>query len=472
MAQNLLAEYSVSPAFAPPCWEQNLPNLNPHLTPKNMIQRTLRGRRLLPLLLLSALTTNLSAANGAATDSGDTAWMLTSTALVLFMMIPGLALFYAGLVKSKNVLSIFMQCFALTCVMSLVWLICGYSLSFSDGNAFIGGLGNMFLNGITPGTTPRADAPTIPVLLHFAYQMMFFLITPGLFIGAFAERMKFSAIMAFSIAWSLLVYVPCCYGVWHKAGAFLGLTGVIDLAGGIVVHITAGVAALVACIMVGPRKGYPHTPFLPHNLPFTVAGAAMLWVGWFGFNAGSQLAANGAAAMTLVVTHLSACAASVVWMLIEWFRNGKPSVLGIATGSIAGLAAITPASGKVGPLGALAIGSVSAILCWLACAKLKQRFKYDDSLDVFGVHGVGGLVGTLLVAVFGSKHFAGGLGDFEILPQLKTQFLAALYTIMLSGAVSFVLLHIIRATLGLRVKANEEDTGLDLADHGESAYSD
>ena len=437
-----------------------------------MIPRTLRGRRLLPLLLLLSSASSLCAADASAVNSGDTAWMLTSTALVLFMMMPGLALFYAGLVKARNVLSIFMQCFALTCVMSLVWFVCGYSLSFSDGNAFIGGLDKVLLNGIGPDTAPRADAPTIPVLLHFAYQMMFFLITPGLFVGAFAERMKFSAIMTFSVAWSLLVYVPCCYGVWHKAGAFLGLTGVIDLAGGIVVHITAGVAALVACAMVGPRKGYPHTPFLPHNLPFTIAGAAMLWVGWFGFNAGSQLAANGSAAMTLVATHLSACAASVVWMLIEWIRNGKPSVLGIATGSIAGLAAITPASGKVSPVGALAIGGISAIFCWLACAKLKQRLKYDDSLDVFGVHGVGGLTGTILVAVFGSRHFAGGLGDFEILPQLKTQLLASVYTAVLSGTVSFVLLLALKATLGLRVTTAGENEGLDLADHGESAYND
>jgi Amt family ammonium transporter len=227
----------------------------------------------------------------------------------------------------------------------------------------------------------------------------------------------------------------------------------------------------VACIVVGRRQGYPSTPFLPHNLPFTVAGAAMLWVGWFGFNAGSQLAANGAAAMTLVVTHLSACAASIVWMLIEWFRNGKPSVLGIATGSIAGLAAITPASGKVGPIGALVIGSVSALLCWLACAKLKQRFRYDDSLDVFGVHGVGGFVGTVLVAVFGSTQFAGGMGDFAILPQLKTQLLAAVYTIVLSGVVSYVLLKVIDATVGLRVTTTQENEGLDLADHGESAYN-
>lgn len=404
-------------------------------------------------------------------NSGDTAWLLTSTALVLFMMLPGLALFYAGLVRAKNVLSIFMQCFALTAVLSLVWMVCGYSLSFTSGNAFIGSLDAVFLRSIAPDSAPRSDAPGIPVLLHFAYQMMFFVITPGLFIGAFAERMKFSAIVLFSIAWSLLVYVPCCYGVWHQAGAFLGLTGVIDLAGGIVVHITAGVAALVMCIMVGPRRGFPSTPMPPHNLPTTIAGAGMLWVGWFGFNAGSQLAANGNAAMTLVVTHLSACSASVVWMLIEKIKLGKPSALGIATGSIAGLAAITPASGKVGPIGAVCIGAISAFLCWLACAQLKRRFHYDDSLDVFGVHGVGGFVGTLLVAVFGSRHFAGGLGDFEILPQLKTQALASLYTILLSGVVSVLLLLILRVTTGIRVTEDQERTGLDLSEHGEEAYN-
>jgi ammonium transporter, Amt family len=419
---------------------------------------------------LCLATSTVHAADGSTLNSGDTAWLLVSTALVLFMMIPGLSLFYAGLVRSKNVLSILMQCFALTAVMSLVWLVCGYSLSFSDGSSFIGGFGKMFLSGVTT-TSTRADCPTIPELLHFAYQMMFFLITPGLFIGAFAERMKFKAILVFSIVWSLVVYVPCCYGVWHKAGAFLGLTGVIDLAGGIVVHITAGVAALVACVMVGPRTGFPQGQFMPHNLPLTITGAGMLWVGWFGFNAGSQLAANGAAAMTLVVTHLSACAASVVWMLIEWVRGGKPSALGIATGSIAGLAAITPASGKVGPIGAICIGSLSALLCWMACAKLKKKFGYDDSLDVFGVHGVGGFIGTILVAVFGSTAFAGGLGDFSIGQQLMTQILASVYTIVLSGVASYAILKVIDLTIGLRISPEEESMGADLAEHGETAYT-
>ena len=439
---------------------------------QSLLKRTgsgaLRSYSVMAALVLA--TTSANAADGSTINSGDTAWLLVSTALVLFMMIPGLALFYAGLVRAKNILSILMQCFALTAVLSLVWLAVGYSLSFSDGCPVIGRFGKMFLSGVTT-TSVRADCPTIPELLHFAYQMMFFLITPGLFIGAFAERMKFKAILVFSIVWSLVVYVPCCYGVWHKAGAFFGLTGVIDLAGGIVVHITAGVAALVACVMVGPRKGFPSAQLMPHNLPLTITGAGMLWVGWFGFNAGSQLAANGAAAMTLVVTHLSACAASVVWMLIEWIRNGKPSALGIATGSIAGLAAITPASGKVGPIGAICIGSISALLCWLACSKLKKKFGYDDSLDVFGVHGVGGFVGTILVAVFGSTAFAGGLGDFSISSQLVTQSLASVYTILLSGIASYAILKVIDLTIGLRVTPEEENQGLDLAEHGEAAYN-
>ncbi len=417
-------------------------------------------------------STSLHAAETTTTiQSGDTAWLLTSTALVLFMMIPGLALFYAGLVRTKNVLSIFMQCFALTAVLSLVWLVCGYSLSFTGDGGCIGTLDKIFLKGVTP-TSTYAAYPNIPEHLWFAYQMMFFLITPGLFIGAFAERMKFSAIMVFSTLWSLLVYAPTCWGVWHKM-EFFGLKNVIDLAGGIVVHITAGVAALVACIMVGPRKGFPQQQMMPHNLPFTIAGAGMLWVGWFGFNGGSQVAANGSAAMTVVVTHLSASAACVVWSIIEKIKVGKPSALGIATGSIAGLAAITPASGKVGPIGAICIGSISALVCWFFCAKVKQKLKYDDSLDVFGVHGVGGFIGTILVAIFASPTF-GGLGyadGMTMASQLTTQLLASLYTIVLSGVVSVVLLKIIGATIGLRVDAEQENQGLDLAEHGESGYN-
>jgi Amt family ammonium transporter len=442
------------------------------MTPPAPLRRRL-GR--LPFFAVSAAlcyaSTSLHAAETSTLQSGDTAWLLTSTALVLFMMIPGLALFYAGLVRSKNVLSIFMQCFALTAVLSLVWLACGYTLSFTGDSGVFGTLDKIFLKGVTPSST-YAAYPNIPEHLWFAYQMMFFLITPGLFIGAFAERMRFSAILVFSVCWSLLVYVPTCWGVWHKLN-FFGLTHVIDLAGGIVVHITAGVAALIACIMVGPRRGFPHTQMMPHNLPYTLAGAGMLWVGWFGFNGGSQVAANGNAAMTVVVTHISACAACVVWSLIEKIKVGKPSALGIATGSIAGLAAITPASGKVGPVGALCLGSISALVCWFFCAKVKQKFKYDDSLDVFGVHGVGGFVGTVLVAVFASPFF-GGLGYAEGVTmggQLVTQLLASLYTILLSGGVSIVLLKVIDLTIGLRVDSEQENQGLDLAEHGESGYN-
>lgn len=442
-----------------------------------IIQQPLQLARLpktVSLMLIASLgfaVPSFAAETASTINSGDTAWLLISTALVLFMMIPGLALFYAGLVKARNTLSIYMQCFVLTCALSLLWLVCGYSLSFSDGGTFFGGLGRVFLGGVTPDTV-RSDYKNIPEILWFAYQMMFFLITPGLFIGAFAERMRFKAMLIFSLVWSLVVYVPCCYGVWHKAGEFFGLHGVKDLAGGIVVHITAGVAALVLCIVVGPRRGFPHTSFIPHNLPLTIVGAGMLWVGWFGFNGGSQVAANGAAAMTITVTHLSACTAALVWMTIEWLALGKPSALGIATGSIAGLAAITPASGLVGPGGAVCIGATSASLCWLACARLKRRFGYDDSLDVFGVHGVGGFVGTLLLAVFGTKSFAGGLGDFEIGKQFATQLLAAVYTIALSGIGSFVILKVIALFMPLRVSEDAERQGLDLAEHGETAYSE
>ena len=406
-----------------------------------------------------------------AVDSGHTSWLLVSSALVLFMMIPGLALFYAGLVRARNVLSIFMQCFVLTCALSLLWMLVGYTLSFSDGGAVVGGLGKAFLKNID--ATSVREGQSIPEVVFVTFQMMFFLITPGLFIGAFAERMKFSAMLIFSIVWSLVVYVPVCYGVWHKAGDFLGLHGVQDLAGGIVVHITAGIAALVACVMVGRRSGFPETPMLPHNLPLTITGAGMLWVGWFGFNGGSQLAANGSAAMTVLVTHLSASTAALVWMAIEWLKGGRPSALGIATGSIAGLAAITPASGVAGPVGAVIIGATSALICWAACAKLKKKFAYDDALDVFGVHGVGGFIGTVLLAVVASPALGGTPPkDYSMGGLLATQLMASLYTILLSGAASFAILKVIDATIGLRVEQSQEHEGLDLAEHGESAYND
>lgn len=412
-------------------------------------------------------------------DTGNTAWLLASTALVLFMMIPGLALFYAGLVRAKNVLSVLMQCFALTAVLSLVWLAGGYSLAFAGEGTFIGDLSKAFLNGIRPDSYHgNSQGSGVPELVFFAYQMTFFVITPGLIIGAVVERMKFTALLLFMTLWSILVYLPVCYMVWYK-GDFFGLTaikneageviraGVIDHAGGIVVHITAGIAALVACIMVGRRSDHGKTPLMPHNLPMTVTGAAMLWVGWFGFNAGSGLAANGAAGMTLIVTHISACTATLVWMGIEWVLLKRPTVLGAATGSIAGLAAITPAAGSVGPVGAIIIGTVSATACWYFSVKLKARFKYDDSLDVFGVHGVGGFIGTVLLGLLAHEKF-GGLNNTA---SLGVQLQAALYTTFYSAAISAALLFAISKTIGLRVSEQSEREGLDQAEHGENAYN-
>jgi Amt family ammonium transporter len=363
-------------------------------------------------------------------------------------------MFYAGLVHKRNVLSVYMQCFALTCVMSVVWLVCGYSLAFNaEGSSFIGGMGNAMLNGITPDTI-RADT-TLPELLFFAFQMTFFIITPALIVGTFVERIKFSSMMLFSVIWGLAVYVPVCHMVWG-GGSLFGLEGVVDHAGGIVVHITAGLAALVACIMVGPRKN----PQPPHNLPMAVIGTGMLWVGWFGFNAGSCLTAGGAAAMTLVVTHLSASIAAIVWAVIEWIANGKPSVLGIITGAIAGLAAITPASGAAGPTDALIIGASSGAICYFFSVKLKNKFRYDDSLDVFGVHGIGGIVGTILV------------GALTAAASLTTQILASVYTIGYTVIVTFLILKIIDLTIGLRVTEAEESLGLDTESHGETGYNE
>ena len=409
------------------------------------------------------------AADMPAVNAGNTAWILTATALVLFMTLPGLALFYGGLVRSKNVLSILMACFAIAGGVSVLWLLGLYSLTFSDGGAaqdWIGGVSKAAFAGMNRDSL-QGD---IPEGLFAAFQMTFAIITPALYIGAVVERMKFSAVLLFSALWLAVVYTPVTKWVW--GGGWLFDMGVRDLAGGIVVHATAGVSALVLAILLGKRKGFPQHPHPPHNPAMVFIGAAMLWVGWFGFNAGSQLAANGSAAMTLIVTHLSACTAALVWMVIEWIKVQRPSALGIATGSIAGLAAITPASGKVGPIGAICIGAASALICWFACAKLKKKYRYDDSLDVFGVHGVGGFVGTILVAVFGSTSFAGGLGDFQIATQLKTQILAALYTTILSGVASYIILKVIALFIPLRVNSDQESQGLDLAEHGEAAYND
>jgi len=403
---------------------------------------------------------------GGGIDKADTAWIMAATALVLFMTIPGLSLFYGGLVRSKNVLSVLMHCFFITCVMTIFWLVCGYSLALTEGNAFIGGLDRIFLKGLDP---EAGDG--IPESLLFMFQMTFVIITPALIVGAFCERMKFAAVVAFSLVWALLVYVPVCHMVWGPGGWLLE-KGVIDLAGGIVVHITAGIAALVLCIKVGPRKGHLTEKMAPHNLPMCVMGTGMLWVGWFGFNGGSDLGASPDGVMAMLVTQVSAAIAAIVWTTIEWVKNGKPSVLGGVTGAIAGLAAITPASGEVGPVGALCIGTVSGIVCWYFSVVLKNKFRYDDSLDVFGVHGVGGFVGTILVAVFAAEQF-GGMKDpsYSVGTQLGIQMLAAFGVAGYTFLVSVALAIVIEKTIGLRVEESDEREGLDVSEHGEQAYN-
>jgi len=399
-------------------------------------------------------------------NAGDTAWILVSTALVLFMTIPGLALFYGGLVRTKNVLSVLVQCLALTAFVTLIWLVAGYSLAFAEGGAagLVGGLGRVFLAGVDESTL----SGTIPEVLFFAFQMTFAIITPALIVGAFAERMRFSAVLLFSGLWVLCVYAPICHMVW--GGGILAELGVFDFAGGIVVHITAGVAALVACIVIGPRDGYPSAPMFPHNMTMTVTGTAMLWVGWFGFNGGSALAANGNAAMAITVTHISASVAGLTWMALEWVQHGKPSALGLATGAIAGLAAVTPASGFVGPAGGFSIGLASGVLCYVASTLVKRRLGYDDSLDVFGVHGVGGFAGTLLVAFFAADALGGNQGDLKMGSQFGVQLGASIGAVVYTAAVSYVLLKLTDWCVGLRVGRPDEEQGLDLVLHDESGY--
>jgi len=403
--------------------------------------------RHLGALLAAALATLLPtgaalAQDGGGIDTGDTAWILTSTALVLFMTIPGLSLFYGGLVRTKNVLSILMQCFTLTALVTVLWLAFGYSLAFDTTgmeagvtgmHSFIGGLDKAFLAGIGPD----AASGTIPEVLFFAFQLTFAIITPALIVGAFAERMRFSAMLLFSIGWVTLVYIPICHMTW----------------GGEV------------------RRGWPTTPMPPHNLTMTVTGTGMLWVGWFGFNAGSALGANGSAAMALVVTQISAATAALTWMLIEWKQAGRPSVLGIVTGSIAGLAAVTPASGFIGPVGGFCIGLASGFACYWASVVLKFKLGYDDSLDVFGVHGVGGFIGTVLAGVFASQIFGGLQGDLSISSQVGTQLTAALITVAYSAIVTFGIAKLIDGTIGLRIDDQGEQVGLDLEQHGEAGYN-
>ncbi len=400
-------------------------------------------------------------------SAGDTAWMLTSSVLVLFMTIPGLSLFYAGLVRARNVLSVMMQCFVITCMVTLIWTVYGYGLAFGDGgslNAFIG-VGKFFLSGVGVDTV----SGTIPESVFQMFQLTFAIITPALIVGAFAERMKFSAMLAFMALWVTVVYAPVAHWVW--GGGWLGEMGVLDFAGGTVVHINAGVAALVLCIVLGKRQGYPNTPMPPNSLVLTVVGTSMLWVGWFGFNAGSELAADGVAGMAMAVTHIATATAALAWMTTEWMIHGKPSVLGIATGAVAGLVAITPASGTVGPVGALAIGAVSGFVCYWAASSLKRRMGYDDSLDVFGVHGVGGFIGAILTGVFTAEAFGGAGLDGGIGRQLGLQFMGAAATIAYAGVLTFVLAKVLDAAMGLRVSPDEEAEGLDLALHDERGFN-
>ncbi|MDZ4730842.1 MAG: ammonium transporter [Xanthomonadales bacterium] len=401
-------------------------------------------------------------------DSGDTAWMITATALVLFMTIPGLSLFYAGMVRAKNALSVMMQCFVITCAVSVLWVMYLYSLAFgNDVGGFVGDLSKAFLAGMTVDSL----SGTIPESVFSVFQMTFAIITPALIVGAFAERMKFSAMLLFIILWVSLVYAPIAHWVW--GGGWLSEKGVLDFAGGTVVHINAGVAGLVAALVLGKRRGYPNHPMKPSNLLLTMVGAGMLWVGWFGFNAGSQLAADGGAGMAMLVTQVATAAAALTWMALEWIRYGKPSALGIVSGAVAGLVAITPASGFVGPMAALVIGAASGLVCYFFVVKVKQKIGYDDSLDAFGVHGIGGFVGAILTGVFVDAGLGGsGLADgVSMADQVRAQFIGAGATIVYCAVVSYVLLKLIDAVIGLRVTEEQEEEGLDLAQHDERAYN-
>ncbi|HEY6458456.1 MAG TPA: ammonium transporter [Steroidobacteraceae bacterium] len=407
----------------------------------------------------------------AAPNAGDTAWLLTATALVLFMTLPGLAAFYSGLVRRKNVLSISMQCFAIACLVSVLWLICGYSLAFGQGHrwqALIGPLANFGLAGISRASMHG----TVPEAAFVMFQLTFAIITPALVIGGFAERIRFSAVLWFSGAWLLLVYAPICHWVW--GGGWLAQRGVLDFAGGIVVHVSAGTAALVAALVLKRRRGFPQTAMAPHNMPLTVLGAGMLWVGWFGFNGGSALAANGSAAMAVLVTHIGASTGALAWMTLEWMRFRKPSVLGVVTGMVAGLGTITPASGFVGPAGAVVIGLSAGIACFFATQFLKRTMHIDDSLDVSPVHGIGGVIGTILTGVFVDARL-GGVGlhpGVTLAGQVGVQVLGVAAAAAWCAAGTYVILKVLDATLGLRVTEDSEREGLDLTQHGESGYSD
>jgi len=411
------------------------------------------------LAVLLSMPTLAAAADAPTLNSGDTAWMLTSTALVLFMTIPGLALFYAGMVRSKNVLSVLMQCFAITSLVTVLWALYAYSLAFDTAgmekgvtnlHSFVGGLSKIFLTGVGVDSLTL----TIPETVFMTFQMTFAIITPALIVGAFAERMKFSAMLWFMGLWVTLVYAPIAHMVWSGDGGLMWDWGVLDFAGGTVVHINAGIAGLVAALVLGKRKGYPTTAMPPHNLTLTVAGACMLWVGWFGFNAGSAVAANGTAGMAMAVTQIATATAALAWMFAEWLRHGKPSVLGIVTGAVAGLVAITPASGFVGPMGAIAIGAAAGVVCYWAASSLKRKLGYDDALDAFGVHAVGGIK-----------------ADLDIAAQLWIQFQGVAVTIVYCAVATYIILKVLDALMGLRVSEEQETEGLDLSQHDERGYN-
>ncbi|MGH8621924.1 MAG: ammonium transporter [Burkholderiales bacterium] len=434
---------------------------------------TIRGRFSLVFFLLVSLLVHApfaAAAEPPKLNAADTAWMLTSSVLVLFMTLPGLALFYAGLVRMKNVLSVLMQCFAITCVVTLAWVVFAYSIAFGDGgasNAWYGGFAKSFMSGVDF----KAIKGTIPETVFAMFQLTFAIITPALVLGAYAERVKFSGMLLFSLLWLIFVYAPIAHWVWGDG--WLGKMGILDYAGGTVVHLNAGMAALVCALVLGPRRGFPETPMPPHNLAMTVTGACMLWVGWFGFNAGSALAADDRAGMAMLVTHIGAATAAFAWMVCEWVRYGKPSVLGAVTGMVAGLGTITPASGFVGPMGALVIGAAAGTACFFATNFMKRALNVDDSLDVFPVHGVGGALGTILTGVFVAATL-GGVGYPEKVTmgdQVLVQFTGVLAVAVWSGVVTWVLLKVTDAVVGMRVQQEEETEGLDTVLHNEKGYN-
>jgi Amt family ammonium transporter len=395
---------------------------------------------------------------------GNTAWVLISTALVLIMTLPGLALFYGGLVFSKNLISVLIQCFAVACLMSLAWFAIGYSIAFTETGEYFGNLSKAFLNNVTIDS----EFAGLPESVFFMFQMTFAIITPALIVGAFVERAKFLAVLIFSFVWLIVVYAPVTHWIW--GGGWLAKMGVQDFAGGLVVHLNCGIAALVFAYLLGPRIS--KRQLIPHSPPLAMIGTSMLWVGWFGFNGGSALTADGSAGMAITVTHISAATAALIWMIIEWVKHGKPTLVGIATGCIAGLATITPASGFVGPSGALIIGFFAAIVCYYMVGFVKKKLKIDDTLDVFAVHGVGGLLGILLCAPLGSKIFGGlGYSEFSIMEQLNIQIIASIAVALWSGAASFIILIVLKRTIGIRVSAEEEEAGLDVSSHSESAYN-